>query len=231
MTSRHLLRYKISSWKQLPKCRSNNDEGLRITVSELSNNDLLTGLRIQVVDSWCGVLFSEIVDARGALVSSSESSGGKSISFQLDDDTILKMLNKYGFIIKYEPRKHLSSNQLETLASLRGLHFDKLRILNVYETESISSSRKWYVVGFQSCKHKDWLNINYSCSLSEFSKSLIDGSAINISEIASMKSFDWGWLDYVANIDDILKDNEGTMNDDECILLGPNVETEVCTCP
>lgn len=226
MTNRRPLRYKISSWKQLPKCRSNNDTGLKITVSDIVNNDLLTGLRIQVVDSWCGVLFSEVVNARGALVSSSKTAGAESISYQLDDDTILKMLAKYGFLIIFEPRKHLSQTQLETLKSLKGLHFNKLRTINVWSVNSLGiKSYKWYVVGFRSCNHPAWLDNTYSPSKEEFTESLVNGTVVNISEIASLKDFDWSWLDYVANIDDILKDNEGTINDDECIVLGTNVSS------
>ena len=227
MSLRKPLRYKISSWKQLPKCRSNNDEGLRITVAEISNNDLLSGLRIQVVDSWCGVLFSEILNAKGALVSSSKDAGASIISYQLDDNTILKELRKYGFIIYYEPREHLAQSQLEILKSLQGFHFDKLRKLNVYEYNGITKSYKWYVVGFKVCEHPQWLANTYEASKDEFTKSLVSGTAINISELASMKDFDWSWLDYVANIEDILKDNDGSLNIDECVPLGPNVHPEV----
>ena len=224
MSNSSLLRYKISSWKQLPKCKSNNDTGLKITVAEIVNNDLLTGLRIQVVDSWCGVLFSEVLNARGALVSSSENAGARSTSYQLDDDTILKMLRKYGFLISYDPRIHLSEDQIDTLKSLKGLHFDKLRILNVKSVNGIQvESFKWYVVGFKTCNHPRWLSNTYEASIEEFKAGLVDGTVFNISEAASMKNFDWSWLDYVANIDDIIKDNEGSMNDDECIVLGPNV--------
>lgn len=223
MTSRRPLQYKISSWKQLPKCRSNNDQGLRITVSEFTNNDLLTGLRIQVVDSWCGVLFSEIVNAKGALVSSSENAGASIISYQLDDDTILKELRKYGFIIYYEPRKALSKYQLDSLKSLRGLHFDKLRVLNVYDFRDTTKFYKWYVVGFKTCQHPKLLNNAYEMYAEDFKSGLVKGTIVNISELASMKDFDWSWLDYVANIDDIIADNDGTINDDECVVFGPNV--------
>ena len=223
MSLRQPLQYKISSWKQLPKCRSNNDDGLRITVAELVNNDLLTGLRIQVIDSWCGVLFSEVLNAKGALVSTSEKAGAPSISYQLDDSTILKELRKYGFIISYDPRAHLSKSQLESLASLKGLHFDKIRILNVYDYRDNTRYFKWYVVGFKVCSHPNWLSNVYEASKKEFTESLVDGTAVNISELASMKDFDWSWLDYVANIDDILEDNEGTLNSDECEVFGPNI--------
>lgn len=226
MTNRRPLRYRISSWKQLSKCRSNNDTGLKITVADIVNNDLLTGLRIQVVDSWCGVLFSEVLNARGALISTSKNSGAKSLSYQLDDKTILKMLEKYGFLISYEPRNNLSESQLESLRSLKGLHFDKLRKIYVWSVNGLGEkSSKWYVVGFKVCKHPAWLDVNYSPSKTEFTNGLIDGTVFNISEAASMKNFDWSWLDYVANIDDILKDNAGTLNTEECIELGPEVES------
>lgn len=226
MSLRSPLRYKISSWKQLPKCRSNNDEGLRITVAEIVNNDLITGLRIQVVDNWCGVLFSEILNAKGALVSSSKESGASIISYQLDDTTILKELEKYGFLVSYNPRNHLSEYQLDSLKTLRGLHFDKLRILNVYDIRDGKKYYKWYVVGFKVCSNPDWINNKYEASKKEFTDALVSGTAVNISELASMKDFDWSWLDYVANIDDVLKDNDDSMNVDQCEILGPNICTD-----
>lgn len=208
MNNSQPLRYKISSWKQLYECKSNNSRHLKIVVGEFVNNEFITGLRIQVVHPEYGVLFSEMLNAHGPCITSLENSGSDEIAFQLNADQILQELRKYGFFISYDPRPHLPENQLESLSSLRGLHFDKLRKLVVYETDhNGSTSFKWYIVGFKSCAHTLWLNNTYSVSRKEFTEALLDGTAMNISEVASMKGYEWGWLDYVANIDDILRDN------------------------
>ena len=51
------------------------------------------------------------------------------------------------------------------------------------------------------------MNNNYSASKKEYTSALLDGTAMNISEMNSAKGFNWSWLDFVANIDDVIKDN------------------------
>lgn len=202
------LRFKISSWKQLTGCKSNNDRNLSIKVTNFVNNGYLTGLRIQVVHPHFGVLFAETLNARGTCTTSLDGSDTSVITFQLDTAHILSELRKFGFYVTFNPRKHLPESMLEYLDTLRNLLFDKLRVLNVEERQTDGTNAyKWYVVGFKSCTHKDWLNNTYCASKQEFVEALLDGSAINISELASAKGFNWSWLDYVANITDILKDN------------------------
>lgn len=209
----HPLRYRISSWKQLPQCMSNNDRELRITVTEFRNNFELCGTRISVVHPRFGVLFSEVLGAFGSYVTSlATSNNASTTAFELDTEHILQELRKFGFFIVYHQREHLPERMLEYLNTLRGLKFDKLRVLNVWERDKTGEQVfKWYVVGFKSCKHKYWINNNYSASKKEFTEALLDGTAINISEMNSAKGFNWSWLDFVANIDDVLKDNMGTL--------------------
>ena len=198
------LRYKISSWKQLPDCHSNNDSSLRIRVAEITNSPSLKGLRISVEHPMYGVLFSEVLNAKGSLITgASDSNTFTPLAFELDPNTILKELRKFGFYIVYQPRCHLSEKMIEYLLTLKGLGFDKIRVLNV--KKGVSS--KSYVVCFQSCRLKYWLANTYVSTEKEFTEALLHGSATNISEISSAKGFDWSWLDYVANIDDILRDN------------------------
>lgn len=208
MAANQPLRYKISSWRQLPQCRSNNDKNLRITLTDFTNNYYLTGFRIQIVHPHFGVLFSEVLDARGTATTALDNSDTSTITFQLDTQHILEELRKFGFIVVYKPREHLPESTLEYLNTLRGLKFDKLRILNVCESLADgSTSYKWYVVGFKSCRHGDWLDNTYTASKKEFTEALLDGSAMNVSELCSAKDIGWSWLDFVANIDDVLRDN------------------------
>lgn len=203
------LRYKISSWKQLPSCRSNNDKDFRITVTEFVKNFELCGTRISVVHPTYGVVFSEVLGAYGSFITSlATSDNASTTAFELDTEHILQELRKFGFFITYHQEEHLPNSMLEYLNTLRGLKFDKLRVMNVWTRNTAGEQEfKWYVVGFQSCRHKYWLNNNYSCSNKEFTDALLDGTAINISEMNTSKGFNWSWLDYVANIDDVLKDN------------------------
>lgn len=203
------LRYSITSWKQLPKCLSNNDKDLRITITEFVGNTELCGTRISVVHPRYGVLFTEVLGAFGSFTTSlKQANNYTGTTFELDTEHILQELRKFGFFISYREVKHLPKKLLEYLNTLRNLGFDKIRVLNVYSVDSTGDKKfKWYVVGFKTCAHGAWLNNAYSPSQKEFTEALLDGTAINISEMNSAKGFNWSWLDYVANIDDVLKEN------------------------
>lgn len=203
------LRYKISSWNQLPNCRSNNDRSLRIRVAEITNFPNLIGFKISVEHPMYGILFSEVLNAKGTIITSKvESDTVTESAFELDTQTILKELRKFGFYVSYDPRTHLSREMIDYLLTLRGLGFDKIRVLSVRDipAEGVLST-KWYTVCFQSCKLSYWLSNTHVATAKEFTDALLNGTANNISEMSSAKGFDWSWLDYVANIDDILREN------------------------
>lgn len=213
--SRPPLRYKISSWTQLPQCRSNNDRDLRISVTELSCETALYGFRISVKHPKFGTLFSEVLGAKGSFITPLEETH-EDLAFELSVDYILQELRKYGFFIEYNPRAHLPEEMLNYLRTLQGLDFDKIRILNVYESHMNGiTDYKWYIVAFRTCKHRNWLENTYSASNKEFTNALLQGSAINITEMSAVKDFSWTWLDYVANIEDILEDNKQEEPEDD----------------
>lgn len=210
MKTRPKLQYKISNWRQLTKCMSNNDRALKITVTDFVNNPYVRGLRISVIHPQFGTLFSELLDASGTFISTDPESGAPETAYQLSTTTILKELYKFGFLVQYEPRESLPDTTLQYLRTLKNLKFDKLRILNVEDIDFITiPSYKWYVVGFLSGSHPRWLDNLYVASKKEFTDALLHGTAINISELCDSKDVGWSWLDYVANIDDILAEYEG----------------------
>ena len=203
------LRFKISDWRELINCKSNNDKNLSIRIADIRNPPCLEGFRISVVHPEYGNLFTEILGAKGTMITGlSNSNANSTPAFQLDAEHILQELRKFGFYIVFEQRKNLPSNVLEYLNTVRGLKFDKLRVLNTEKKLSDGTSEyKWYVVAFRSCAHEFWLNNNYCASEKEFLDALLDGTAINISDFYPAKGFNWSWLDFVANIDDVLRSN------------------------
>ena len=111
------LQYKISSWRQLPNCLSNNSRDLRIHVTDFFNNEELRGFRISLEHRTMGVLFCCVLQARGTIITDDDDYGAT----ELSPDEILKELHKFGFYITYEPIKALSGNLLNYLITLDNL--------------------------------------------------------------------------------------------------------------
>ena len=200
------LRYEISSWYQLTECKSNNSRDLYIKVSKFALNDTtIGGTRITIRHKVYGILFSYMIDAVGSLVTIDESTKK---SYQISNDSILKELEKFGFLVQFSPREHIYHSQLQYLKTLKGLHFDKIRVLKVRKGTKVGYSISTHVVAFMIKENPNWLDNQYTCPDNEFVKALREGSAIDISLTSEAQSYDWSWLDYVANIDDILEDNK-----------------------
>lgn len=197
------LRYNISSWDQLTGVLSNNSTKLKITITDFIQNTELAGKRITVVHSDFGDLFTCVLNASGSLISPAEE--GPVHEFTTTD--IINELYKYGFIVSYNPRDHLPQDQLDYLVTLKGLHYDKIRTLSVWKYVYGAKQSKTYVVAFNVDKVSEWINQNYSPNESEFVETLRNGDGINITAISDSRRYNWSWLDYVANIDDILADN------------------------
>lgn len=194
------LRYEISDWNQASKCLSNTSRYLHIHVSSFVQNPILTGTRIKVVHDTYGDLFTCIVNGRGELIDTNP-------KYELSTDEILAQLAKYGFYIKYADEHRISNKQLDYLVTLNQLHFDKLRVLNVWKLDKSGIQEfKHHIVAFQSANKASWLNNDYSPSYAEFTDALADGSAMNLDGITETYRFVWDWLTYVANIPDILED-------------------------
>ena len=206
------LQYRISIWRQAKECLSNNSQKLHIHTTDFISNDKLQGFRISVDHEIFGTLFACVLNARGLIVSDLDATDPlleDPIYYELSTQQILQELRKYGFWIEYNPREALPGDQLDYLMTLKGLNYDKIRVMNTWTAPRGVKEFKTNIVVFNSTKHRYWLNNDYAPSEKEFTQALLDGSAANLTEICKTKKFRWDWLDYVANIDDIIRDNAG----------------------
>lgn len=196
------LRYRISDWHQLIDVVSNNSRDLFITVTDFVQDNRLNGTRICIEHKAYGTLFACIVNPHGSIISYSEEpySG-------LEPTQITSMLEMFGFLVNYVPTKSLPGDLISFLMTLKGLDFDKIRVLSVWKVVNGVKAFNDYVIAFNISNNPDWINNGYSASEAEFLKAIQEGSAISVSALSSLKHWDWSWLNYVANIDDILDDN------------------------
>lgn len=206
MTYTEPLRYQISDWCQLSECKSNNDKCLKITVTNFIQDPRLSGTRISVEHPTFGNLFTYIIDLAGNLVS--ETSLGTQLKTHLSVEEILLQLSRFGFLITYKEYEHLSGNQLQFLMTINNLHFDKIRLLNVWYVENGITQFKLYVVAFQIELLPNWLNAGYAPSNDEFQEALNAGYALNVSALSESQHFSWDWLyNWVADISDVIESN------------------------
>lgn len=197
------LRYNISSWLQLPECKSNNSADLYITVKQVidDGSHRLTGLIILVQHNQYGTLFACMVNADGSLLTKDPNS---EIIWEFTTDEITKILATFGFDITFHINQNLSGDQISYLMTLDDLGFDKLRRLEVQGTDGKYSE---YIVAFNVAKCPDWIQNDYVCGIKPFLNALQISGAMNLTDLEQTKGFDWTWLTYVANIDDIIEDN------------------------
>ena len=190
------LRYNISDWHQLSHCLSNTSVDLSIRVADLIQNSLITGLRITVEHNTIGILFSYVINPSGDIVLDDDVPG-----YVLTTEQILAILKKFGFFVTYDRRSNLSQEQITFLTSVNDLGYQKLRwIYTPLGTK--------YLVVFNVAQHPAWIDNTYMASEHEVQNGLLHSSIVNLTENSVGKNYDWSWLDYVANIDDILADQE-----------------------
>lgn len=199
------LRYNISNWIQLAECRSNNSVDLRIAVNQIIDDGThrLSGLTISVLHEQYGNLFTCLINSSGGILTPDPESG---IIDEMSTDEILAELNKFGFDVTFEINQHLSEAQIDYLKTLSGLKFDKIRRLFVQDKPDYRYSE--YIVAFNVAKCPDWINLDFTCGKKPFVEALMSSGAMNFTDLEQTKGFDWTWLTYVANIDDIIRDNE-----------------------
>lgn len=211
------LRYNISNWFQLSECKSNNSADLYITVKRVidDGSHRLQGIIIMVQHTQYGPLFTCLVDSSGSLLTPDPTSGAIK---EFTTDEILAELNKFGFDVTFEINQHLSGEQISYLITLNDLGFDKIRKLQVYQdSDTIISTSSEYVgrhyseflVAFNVEKCPDWIYNDYTCGMKVLRDALQSSGAMNLTDLPQTRGFDWTWLTYVANIEDIIEDNSG----------------------
>ena len=199
------LRYNISNWLQLAECKSNNSCDLYITVKQIidDGSHRLQGINILVNHRQYGTLFACLVDSSGTLLSPDPVSG---IIKEFTTDEILAELNKFGFDVTFEINQHLSGSQISFLMTVNDLGYNKLRKLYVQDKPDGKYSE--YIIVFNVDKCPDaWLDINHLSGKKPFVDALLSSGAMNLTNLEQTKGFDWTWLTYIANIEDIIEDN------------------------
>lgn len=199
------LRYNISNWMQLAECKSNNSTDLYITVRQIidDGSHRLQGINILVNHNQYGTLFACLVNSSGTLLTPDPDSG---IIKEFSTEEILVELNKFGFDVTFEINQHLSGNQISYLMTINDLGYDKLRRLYVQDKPDGGYSE--YIVVFNVAKCPDWVEPNNSCcGKKPFVDALMSSGAMNLTDLKQTKGFDWTWLTYVANIEDIIREN------------------------
>lgn len=198
------LRYNISNWMQLAECKSNNSTDLYITVRQIidDGSHRLQGINILVNHNQYGTLFACLVNSSGTLLTPDPDSG---IIKEFSTEEILVELNKFGFDVTFEINQHLSGNQISYLMTINDLGYDKLRRLYVQDKPDGGYSE--YIVVFNVAKCPDWINMDFCCGKKPFVDALMSSGAMNLTDLKQTKGFDWTWLTYVANIEDIIREN------------------------
>jgi hypothetical protein len=199
------LRYNISKWTQLAECKSNNSVDLHITVNQIidDGSHRLSGITISVLHNLYGNLFTCLINSSGSTLTPDPVSG-KIKEFTTDE--ILAELNKFGFDVTFTINQHLSDDQVAYLQTLSGLKFDKIRRLLVQDKPDYQYSE--YIVAFNVAKCPDWIDLDFCCGKKPFVDALMSSGAMNLTDLEQTQGFDWTWLTYVANIEDIIEDNE-----------------------
>ena len=198
------LRYEITDWHQAVNAMSNNSPELKLKITDFINDDRLTGLRISVWHQQFGTIFACVLNADGSFVDNTDGN----VLPEFSTVRILEELAKYGFYIVYKQKQHLPSDQIEYLKTVQNLDYDKLRFISVQIKERFGETHYTkYIVVFNIEKNPRWLDINHVASESEFTEALRNGSAVNISEQSKKFRWDWNWLNFVANISDIIEEN------------------------
>lgn len=199
------LRYEITDWHQAVNAMSNNSPDLKIKIVDYINDDRLTGLRISIWHPQFGTIFACVLNANGSFVDETDGN----VLPEFSTERILEELAKFGFYIIYKQKKYLPQSQIEYLKTVQALNYDKLRFISVCVKERFGEIYYTkYIVVFNIEKNPGWLDINHVASESEFTEALKNGSAINISEQSKKYHWDWNWLNFVANISDIIEENE-----------------------
>ena len=188
------LRYRISQWEQAVKCKSNLSDKYSIHVSSVEYFPDLSGKLIQVEHEHVGIVFSVMLDPKGNRTDASAN------LHPMSTQQILEYLKCFGFDIQYQPEASLPEEQKEYLREIQKLRMDKIRMLWINKQVDGINKSVPILTAFSSPVLSVWVMNTYSCTEAEFNQRCGEGLAIKL----DTKDFDWSWLTYVANIQDIL---------------------------
>ena len=197
------LRYQITNWDQVTECFSNNSKNLYLTISKLRDNPTIRGDVIKVNHTKYGVLFAAILNGDGKLLNT-YTEDYLPLPF-MSTQMILRELERFGFIIKYDVKNHLPADILTFLSTVDNLGYDKITKVCL-ETKFEHSAKMWLPTTIiMKSRYNDDL-LTYGCRISRkvFEEKLTANVVMNIEHEANMS---WDWVTYIANIEDILSEN------------------------
>ena len=195
-------------------CKSNNSKKLSISLSKISDPTRLSGRVVSVKHSVYGTLFAATINGVGQLITT-EDEEGNPLPF-LTKDEILKQIMKFGFYIYYDEKKHLPQDILVFLQNVMNVGFDK--ITKVFVECSDAGGRKvWrpYIIAMKSEKNIDLLNFGCKVTRKVFNSKLESNCVMNLNR----EGYSWDWVTYMANISDILNEQE-----EDTIIVTPDSE-------
>lgn len=210
----HELRYTISDWRQARKCLSNTSRKLHIEVAEYVQNADIVGLQLAVKHELYGYLFVTTIRCTGNILDPDIP--------DLSNEDILQQLARFGFLITYVPEANLKGSQLDCLANLQEIGFDKITRVTVMRREDNHRSKYKAIVAFKSADNTDLIPFDYVISALDFTCRLDKGTVFNLNEISYNEQFDWTWLKSTVNIEDILQANSVVTPQD----IIPDVEVD-----
>lgn len=159
---------------------------------------------IQVRHANYGVLFAAMIKGSGSLLTDYDEEGNY-LPF-LTTEEILKQLLKFGFYIKYDVKSNLPSSVFSFLARIDDIGYDKITRVGVAKRNREGSRIcEETVLVFKACpENSDILKYGAVISKSTLDAKLEANIAMNVTHEEDMV---WDWLNYTANISDILDEN------------------------
>lgn len=142
----------------------------------------------------------------------------------LTTEEILKQLLKFGFIIKYDVKSNLPSPVFSFLARIDDLGYDKItKVVVVKKGLEGTRIREQVVLVFKAVPdNMDILKFGVVISQATLAKKLEANIVMNVTHEEDMT---WDWLNYTANISDILDENidpNDEFKTEENIKVGQN---------
>ena len=195
------LRYRISRWQQAAECLSNNSRNLYITVSEFVNNETLQGTIIKVEHTEFGTLFAAMIKGEGRIVTRWDEENN--LLPWLSVPQILTQLKKFGFDITYKEITSLDDQTIDWLMNIRNAGFDKISQVVVISRQNGIKIPHKYTIALKSDENSDLLTFGMSISSAKFTSRTSAGKILSLEDYDT----DWGWLDSIYNINDILQEN------------------------